>query len=561
MAAKNRLSALALAIEYFSAEDGRFVETLREVTRARPLATFADQWKKDPRPWAREQVFAYLDGSPDCVGHQPVVKRLFKQAEENGDDELVAAFAVLFDRLVRHEQKTRVGYDGQSQSRWEEEYLVAAGEGMQFRYPTRYYLQRRAWRYFRHLGFRDPRRYIKATAYLLASYEDEHLARGENLLDSWTLLHAAFRQSGALDFGRERIVVTEGHSLGSLRAAPRFVEHWQSKVAFGLLVDLLTTARSRLVRVWATQLLEDEHAERLANLPVEKLLALLGSKEGDIQQFAGRLLKKCRELGQVPLATWRELLETDSPAVLEAACDAMRHHVAHGEWSLSDCVELALREPATVAQLGLDWLREKEIATPDDWQQVVRLAEPRCNALAGALADWAIRALASREYYDRDEVLPFFDSLVPAVREQAWEWLEAESCPGRDDPVFFCRLMETPYDDVRLRLIHLLEQRLLPGESKRGLAVVWTSVLLGVERGGRQKLQATGQIADAIVADPSLADSLLPVLAVAVRSVRKPESRSGIAAVVGLLARAPGTADVVARHLPELELVEAEDPA
>jgi hypothetical protein len=81
-------------------------------------------------------------------------------------------------------------------------------------------------------------------------------------------------------------------------------------------------------------------------------------------------------------------------------------------------------------------------------------------------------------------------------------------------------------------------------------------VLLNVHRGGRAKLTALRQTADAIARDPKNAEPLLPVLAVAVRSVRLPEARHGLAALVRAVDAHPPLADGVRRHFPELDLGE-----
>ena len=85
----NAPGQMMLAEEYFTIESDLFLETLRSVSQIKSLAGFADRWKKDPRPWARKQIFSYLAQPLNCPGHQPVVKRLFKQAEENKDHELM----------------------------------------------------------------------------------------------------------------------------------------------------------------------------------------------------------------------------------------------------------------------------------------------------------------------------------------------------------------------------------------------------------------------------------------------------------------------------------------
>src|SRR5215471_10954832 len=94
----NSRGQMLLAEEYFASENDLLVETVRQVDQPKSLVAFADRWKKDPRPWARKQIFAYLSQPLNCPGHQPLIKRLFKQAEENKDHELMAAFLVEFDR-------------------------------------------------------------------------------------------------------------------------------------------------------------------------------------------------------------------------------------------------------------------------------------------------------------------------------------------------------------------------------------------------------------------------------------------------------------------------------
>src|SRR5881394_4395631 len=120
----NERGQMMLAEEYFAAENDLFLETLRRVNQPKPLAGFADRWKKDPRPWARRQILDYLAQPLNFPGHQPVVKRLFKHAEENKDHELMAAFLVAFDRHVRREIHTRRRWDFQTRSASEEEKLV-----------------------------------------------------------------------------------------------------------------------------------------------------------------------------------------------------------------------------------------------------------------------------------------------------------------------------------------------------------------------------------------------------------------------------------------------------
>lgn len=582
LSAADNLRLLQLAQQYFTAQDPRFLDTLRSVHSASLLAPFADRWVSDPRSWARAQMFDYLALAPNSLGHQSVVKRLFKGAEAREDDQLMGAFAVYFDQLVRHTRRVRTIQQGGTEAPIDEEYLapsapmLPAGDwpagrrspqdpsreggarrssAVYFSYATRYYLQRRAWRYFRRLASRDRIRYLNGVVHLLARYQDDHFTTPEHLLDARTLLQGAFRHHPALEFGRERVRLAESRSLEELRAAPSFPEHWQSREALACLLYLLESAQSRLVRVWAIQVLEQWHRDAVAELPVVRLLELLVSPHTDVHQFAAEQLQQSTPLGEVPLSVWWKLLEAESPVALEALGRAMREHVAPERLDVAQCVWLACRQTTAIAQLGFDVLQTKPLAGENDLVELARLADTRCAALAAHMAQWALQQFAGDETYHRDAVVRFFDSRSPEVRAAACDWLGEGAGPVWDDPVLFTQLMETPYSEVRLRLVELLEARTLPADSQTGLPAVWERVLLGIERGGRQKLMATRQLAEQLQGDPAQADRLLPVLAAAVRSVRRPESRAGLAAVVASLAACPELTAAVERHLPELEIV------
>jgi hypothetical protein len=84
--------------------------------------------------------------------------------------------------------------------------------------------------------------------------------------------------------------------------------------------------------------------------------------------------------------------------------------------------------------------------------------------------------------------------------------------------------------------------------------MVWTTVLLGVHRGGRAKLAALRQISQAIADQPGRAERLVPVLAVAIRSVRPPEARAGLSAILSAVAARPELEATLAQCIPELRL-------
>jgi hypothetical protein len=286
--------SLLLAEEYFAAEDPRFLQAFRAVRAPRALAGFVDRWKRDVRPFARAQILTYLAEPLNSVCHNVVVKRWFKHAEEHGDDEIMAAMLVALDVSIRRVRKTRQRYDWRSREIWSEEKLVTPRDvlpreltikrtdwrgrehtmpadiprnGRLFTHRTRAYLRRRAWRYFRKLGYQHPERYVPVIARALREYKDDNLAQGENILDSWGLVHACFHAHSALDFTASQIRLKQGRSIGDLTPAPQFVALWRSPqggTGGTTFFALIGQARSRLVRLWAMELLRQEHASRLA---------------------------------------------------------------------------------------------------------------------------------------------------------------------------------------------------------------------------------------------------------------------------------------------------------
>jgi hypothetical protein len=555
---------MLLADEYFATENPAFLETVRKANQPKALAALADRWKKDPRPWAREQLLAYLAQPLNCPGHQPVVKHLFKHAEETGDHEVMVAFVVAFDRLVRREIRTKRHWDFRARTSYEEERLVTPrdvigahprGNAKLFKHRTRYYLRRRAWRYFRRLGHRERMKYLPAIINALARYDDADLQKGENILDSWSLMHACFGESDALEFGATNIELKEGRALGELTPAPAFSETWKKPDSAPMVLALAVRARARLVRLWAMQLFQRDHSTYAVSL--DNILSLLEHEDAELQQFGSKLLETYGVLATLPISSWLKLLQTKNEEALQRVCDAFAKHVSADRLDLAQCVELASVRPVPVARLGQKYLQGRTITSPAEREQISMLSNAKCSAISGELTAWALKFLGTRENYSCDQVIRFFDSNQDKSRLAAWTWMTADSSPALNDPALWSRLAETPHDDLRLRVVDYLQrQSKLPGADGSQLENIWRSVLLGVHRGGRQKAKAVRQISQAIVENPQRVDTLLPVLAVAVRSVRGPESRAGLAAVVSLTEAQPQLAEAVRRHLPEMKFAE-----
>lgn len=559
-----------LAEEQLSAGADAFLETIRTLKEPKALAGLAEKWKNDPRPWARTMMQSYFELPFDKPGHQVVVKRLFKSAEARGDDAVMARCFVAFDRLVRRRRGKEFQWDRASRTMFQSEVLQTPRNVFSatmskyltpkklekfriFKYRTRYYLQRRVWRYFRKLGFKEGPRYLAAVVPGLAAFQDVDLAAGENLLDSWSLMHALHGESDAVEFSPLRAVLKEGRTLADLRPGPAFSQHWRTPDGLVAALELIVTAQSRVVRVWALAW-HQELAKTVTIAPsADVLTRMLAHADEEVQSYGARLLSECMEAANWPLETWLKLLKCDNPRVAQLLSDAMLKHVRDERVSLAQRVEIALAKATPIARLGLRLL---EKAPPGDAAKravIAGLWRAQCLGLGGEIVRWALAQLGTAEVYQMPVVCRFFDSANAGIREGAWAWMELENSPGWHDAALWSRLAETPYVDLRSRMIDALALRAEnPPVGADDLAPVWTSVLLDVHRGGRQKLKALRQIVNALTKTPE--EKLLPVLVAAVRSIRGPEARAALAAVMTLIASRPELEQAVAQALPELVL-------
>lgn len=560
-----------LAEEQLSTGMDAFVDTIRDMKEPKALAGLAERWKNDPRPWARQMMLRYLELPFDKAGHQVVVKRLFKAAETRGDDAVMARCLMAFDRLVRRVRGKEFHWDQSLRTMIQSEvlrtphnvFLPTQSKHLTpkrlekfrlFKYRTRYYLQRRVWRYFRKLGFKDGARYLAALIPGVAAFHDADLAAGENLLDSWSLMHALHGECEAVDFTALRAVLKEGRALADLRPAPAFSRHWRTPQGLLATLELLATAQSRVVRAWSMAWHQELAKTMPATPPADLLLRLIASADEEVQGYGARLLAECTEAGTWPLDTWLRLLKCENPNVSQLLCDAFLKHVHDERITLGQRVEIALAKPTPVARLGLRLLEKTPPRDAAERGLIASLWRAPCLGMGGEIGRWALAQLGAAAVYDMPVACRFFDSANAGIRDAAWAWMEEAGSPGWTDAALWSRLVETPYPDLRRRMIDTLALRAeKPPVHAEDLAPVWTTVLLDVHRGGRQKLKALRQIAGALTQKPDAA-ALLPVLAATVRSIRGPEARAALAAVMTLIAARPELEAAVTTALPELVL-------
>ena len=589
----------AVPLDLLEAGDPAFVDAIREVHDADALAAFAATWFEDRRPASRRLLFEYLDRPLNAFRHEGLIKRLFKKAEAEGDDPLMARFLVLFDRSIRRvrryhrrwrwkcvPRRTTMPRDRLIQgkyrnprtgdlldeptpdwaARFKLDWSGSLGKAdvrnlpdvleklkplRLFSVATRNYLRRRAWRYFRKLGKIHPERYIAAATDGLALYVDEDAADGLALLDNWGLVHILFHHSEAIEARPHGWTTRPGRSLAELTPAPIFESLWKDSP--GAVVRLLTNARSTVVRRWAIRRVEADLAAHRSALSLDGWLGLLGHDDPAVVALAAGMLDEFEGLETLGVDRWIALAESTDPSALEALCDLIAGHVGPDRITPEQAVRLAVLRPLPVAKLGFSWLKEKAIGV-DDRRTVLGLVDAECGPLRAEILSWLRGVLGSSTGFEPAMVLDFLDARHADARREGWAWFQSEPRVF-DDVETWRKLLESPHDDVRLALVAELETR-AGGDlgGIEGLRALWAAVLLHVHRGSRAKPGVVGQVLRRLEASPDEAPSLLPLLGVALRSVRGPERRAALVAVVRLVERRGQVAALVRSSFPELQI-------
>lgn len=574
--------------ECYAAADERFLDEWVRFSRPEFLSRFVERWITDSRPWARQQIIQYLQRDLNFPGHEVVVKRMCKHFYSTGDHELLAHFMVAFDRFVRRCRVDNSWWNRETRETIREEKLFAKsnktiqnetgrtaewGTGKYkrtvslpdvlnkpgnrlFSQRTRYHLRRKVWRYFRWLSYRDADAFLSAMTTAIAQYRDDDFGAGENIIDNWSLMHVCYFHSDMLKFGAAHTNLRPGNSLANLSATPYQPQLWQRPDSSQHLLQIVTTANSVLARVWAIELLQRDHRDATLRIEMPSLLKLLAHADPRVQQFVSDVFEQHQGLANLPVTRWLELLDECDHALLPMICSAMKKHVSGARLDTPQLIQLASAQPVPVAEFGFDFLKARHSERPLTNGELTSLSRVRCEAMAGEITTWAL-SIFNSELYQTNDVVEFFDALSESMRDASMAWLEQSSSRGHNDAALWARLIETPFDDVRLRVVECLHRRTnLPGAETDALAPIWCAVILGVHRGGRTKLKAMSQMQAAILNQPSRSTELLPVLAVAIRSLRLPERRSALAAVAAIVQENPQLQAELQSLVPELQWIE-----
>jgi hypothetical protein len=515
---------------------------------------FALKWHQDPRPFAREALYQYIDDGCDRRGHRLLVKQLFTAAERAKDHALMSRFVVAFDRLNRrklidsvegkrlvqtHHPQIKTTFDSKLQS-----YNAA-----RFTRDTRLYLQRRAWRYLRQLAHQNETSYWREIKDILPRYQDEHLAKTERLLDSWGLVHILYGASRVLRRQSRGVIVRRGRSLSELQPAPFCEDAWRGK--FLEIFELLFISQSRAVRVALRGFLQRGYRDEVTALPFSSLRRLLSSPHEDIQQLGLSLLREPQRTSSLGLHEWLSLLQIQDVTLTSTLATLAQESLSDRDLPLSQYVLLACVAVEGVARLGFS-LCMKRAEAGAALLEMLPLASAEVPAIRAEAVSYLLRELASSPEARSEHLREMIDSKFEDTRAEALALMKSD-VRYRDSATLWGAMSESPYDDVRAHLLRHLQER-APTFASNTLHALWASALLAINRGGRTKQTVLTQMAERLSQRPEEVHELCALLAIALRSVRAPERRGAIAAIAKAAWSRPELRPIIEERLPSLRL-------
>lgn len=327
-----------------------------------------------------------------------------------------------------------------------------------------------------------------------------------------------------------------------------FLDAWKS--AFDPLFDLAVRARARTVRVWAVAMLRMHHTSGLATLSLERIRALLRSGDEALEGLGIERLREARGLEALTVQAWLELLAAQNYEVVRGVVELAMGHLERERLDDSQRLTLALARIASVAELGLRWLRSRPPVRAEALAPLLALGNAPVASVRAEATAWLLGLLTTAPFARAEHLRDLVDSRFEDTRAQALETLRTHARYAEMLPLWGT-LAESPYRDVQSALIRRAEPWSV-GVAPDALRQLWATAVLRVQNGGRDKPRVLRQLAERWLEHPEERATLVPLLRVGLRSVRATEQRAALAALTRAAFASSEVRTAVESEFPDL---------
>ena len=374
-------------------------------------AVLIELWHKNGA-YERSVLLELIRKVPLCWGPWRGLKRIFKEAEERGDTEVLGALAARFDAA----------------------YATKAGSYREISRRTMGYLVRRAWRFLRRMGQSLAPAYVDAAVDVLRAYDDSVA-----FTRTWVYNHIVSHETKKYTrrnfklHRNDKPALTERAYADLWRRTPRPV------------LALLERANSEQVRKFAVTALKTDFRASLREVEAPWVVRLISVQSATVDEFVIWLLQNVPRFEQ---GGFRELgLHEPVLRLLDSSNDAARVYAAayartHArDLELGRLLRLANNSHADVRKLAADLLGDRDPRKDiglDAWGQLLGTQYGHDLAATALRKHFSARELtpawfADRLLDERGKVFEFASELL--VKVHTHKSLGAEFFRGLlDDP-------------------------------------------------------------------------------------------------------------------------------
>ncbi len=290
----------------------------------------------------------------------------------------------------------------------------------------------------------------------IVHYTDDDVSDGLALLDNWGLTHVLFHHSEQIVAKPRGWALADDGSLASLKSAPAFAQAGRHPP-----IHCLRFSMTLAVGPFGngpSACLDEHHAGAIDGLPIERLMRWMASGDPiwpNSRPMCSSDPTTFRHDSSCDLVTFDRRIghridRSDLRFVGQEAGSGPRHPCS------GDRTCRAL-DPFPVARLGQRCLADKRPDTAEECQWLLSLAEAEADPLRVELVEWVRETLTDSPHFRPQWIVDLLDSRHEEVRNAGWEWLIGNET-ARNDIAVWQQLLESPYDDVRFKLLGVLEK-------------------------------------------------------------------------------------------------------
>ena len=218
--------------------------------------------------------------------------------------------------------------------------------------------------------------------------------------------------------------------------------------------------------LWALKMLRRHFPERLSRVETPELLRWLVAENAVLNDLAIELLQSRGGLERSRPRSGSSSSRPHGPISWTASAEMILRSVKTGAGVVHRCGAAgdAAADSARAARAGVPRAaRSRQRRTRS--ARSSGSARRRRNRSAPTWCGGRGACSRSGRTFSPLWVLEFLDSRHEDVREIGWEWLQGDA-RAREDTAVWQRLLESPYDNIRLRMIAMLEERATGGKRR-----------------------------------------------------------------------------------------------